>query len=194
MFDKYLVLKKIIGSWRFIVIYMFIGLLHATPGLKFPSIHDLLTYDISVNDQIVVFKQSAGNMNAIVNMRIYFLGSEDCQSGYTGFYDTEQPRGIFPIYKNVSFGLNAAAVYQAGVVTLNLDKVEKAHSILIRFIGNTSHFTQFTGSCNDQGINCCIPIDCSNQVGQCLAKHELELQTFTEYIPPKNEVQLCSMK
>lgn len=163
---------------------MLTGQLHAMSILNGPSIYNLLTNNISGSDQALVFEQSGGNMTGIVSVRIYFLASDDCQSGYAGFYDTMQQGGVFPIQLKRHFGLNAAAVYQAGVFALSMDRIESAHSILVRFVGDSGHFTQFTGSCNDQGINCCLPVDCSNQIGRCLAKHELGIQSFVEYIPP----------
>ncbi|HBI21788.1 MAG TPA: hypothetical protein DDY37_04270 [Legionella sp.] len=149
------------------------------PMFAGPSVSQLLTDDIILTEHTVLFEQESGLSTSISRARIHFLQSHDCQSGYAGFYDTFNEDKGFAIAIGKPFGLNASLTYQAGITFLGEQKIEQMHSILIRFLSNKGQFAWFTGACNDQDVNCCVPVDCSNQTGTCLASHGLSTQWFT---------------
>lgn len=147
-----------------------------------PPTVNLLTNDVLLSEQSVIFEKSSGLADSIDKVRVHYLTSNDCQSGYAGHYSTSSTIP-FLITNGKPFGLNAASVYQSGVFALGSKKIESINSILINLIANTGRFAQFIGTCNDQGINCCIPVVCSNQTGTCLAKSDNGIQLFEEYFP-----------
>ncbi len=142
------------------------------------SLTNLLTNDIFLSDQSAVFVMQKSHAESIVAMQIFYLKSNDCQSGYAGVYDTPKQSPVFPILTMSPFGLRASSVYLAGVTAIGLTQIEQVNSILIRLLGKDRHFAQFIGSCNDQKINCCVPVDCSASAGTCLAKQVMVTQAF----------------
>lgn len=146
-------------------------LLHAAA----PTILNLLTDDMLL-ERVALFKKDHG-VNAIVKLDIHYLNSDDCQSGYAGFYSTGMSAAL-PAYNKKTYSLNSASTYQAGIEAVGSYKIDAIHSILIRFFSSQTQLARFTGSCQDQQINCCIPVDCSNQTGTCLAKHDIGMQHF----------------
>ena len=137
-----------------------------------------LTNDIFLTDQSIIFEMQLSHAESIAALRIFYLSSDDCQSGYAGLYDTSSQSPAFPIMAMTPFGLNAGAVYLAGVRAIGHSQIEKINSILIRLQGNNRQFARFIGSCNDQKINCCVPVDCSTSTGICLSKHPMGTQVF----------------
>lgn len=142
------------------------------------SLFTFLSYDIQSKEQTVVFRPSGGSANAISKLRIHYLTSSDCQSGYIGFQNSSTQSSIFEFELNRLFGLSANSVYAAGLETSNIDQVESIHSILIRLINPDGHFAWFTSSCNDEHINCCVAVNCSNATGSCLPQQMLSVQDF----------------
>lgn len=143
-----------------------------------PTLSQLLTHEILLGEQTVLFEQEAGFSTSIARARIHMLTSDDCQSGYVGVYDTFNDRTVFPIAKGRPFGLNASSTFQAGLSIAGDHNIEKIRSLLIRFLSTEGQFARFTGVCNDQDVNCCVSVICSHQTGTCLATHALDMQFF----------------
>ena len=143
-----------------------------------PTVSQLFTNN-KATDQTVVFEQEKGSSSSIARARIHLLKSADCQTGYAGVYDTFIQDDVFPISVGKPFALNASLAYQAGVSILGESDIENIHSFLIRMLSSDKRFAWFTGLCNDQDVNCCVPVDCSNETGTCLAQHDLGIQLFT---------------
>ena len=120
-----------------------------------------------------MFEQEKGSSSSIARARLHLLKSTDCQTGYAGVYDTFIQDDGFPIAIGNPFA------YQAGVSILGESDIEHIHSFLIRMLSSDKQFALFTGLCNDQDVNCCVPVDCSNETGTCLAQHDLGVQVFT---------------
>ncbi len=161
------------------IIYMALLFCLYQPLFAGPTVSQLLSSDILLTEQTILLEQDNGLSTSIARARIHFLTSKDCQSGYADFYDTFNPDNGFAISIGKPFGLSAASTYQAGLAILGEQQIEQIHSILIRLLSNKGQFAWFTGVCNDQGVNCCVPVDCSNQTGNCLASHGFDTQLFT---------------
>ena len=146
-----------------------------------PSLSQLFTDDVLFTEQTVVFEKEWGGAasTSISSLHLHYLRSNDCQSGYAGLYDTHHGGSVFPISQGKPFGLMASSVYEAGVATLGASKIEDIHSILIRLLSGERQFALFSGLCNDQDVDCCVPVQCSNQTGTCLAQYDFGPQLFT---------------
>ena len=107
-----------------------------------------------------------------------YLSSHDCQTGYLGFYITPKDDVPYPQIRQELMALNAASTFTAGTLVLGSAQIHAVHSILVRFISTGGQLAKFTGSCKDQSINCCIPVDCSNDSGLCLATHDIGIQPY----------------
>lgn len=178
-----ILLKTYVQSYSRVFIFC-IALLTSSYIFANQSAPNFLTNDILLSDQSVVFQKSRGSADSIVKLYIHYLSSNDCQTGYTGVYISTGVDHNFSIVKGVPFGLNASSVYQAGLLVPAIKNIEEINSIMINLIGNNGRFVKFLGTCNDQGINCCVPVNCSNQTGSCLSKFDVGTQFFTDYIPP----------
>jgi hypothetical protein len=171
-------IKKARLSWFFFVLSTLI--LFPAYAIENRSVFQFLSYDMdAIPYHTVVFNQETGRVDSIKRLRVHYLTSSDCQSGYVSFIDTFDQTPAFPIVLNESFALNAETIYQAAKSISSYEHIEAIHSILIRFIGTKRQFAQFTSSCSDEGINCCVPINCSNATGTCLSQIPMELQHFT---------------
>ena len=160
--------------------WVFLFLLFGSQSLlaSRPTVSQLFTDD-KATEQTVVFEQEKGSSSSIARARLHLLKSTDCQTGYAGVYDTFIQDDGFPIAIGNPFALNASFAYQAGVSILGESDIEHIHSFLIRMLSSDKQFALFTGLCNDQDVNCCVPVDCSNETGTCLAQHDLGVQVFT---------------
>jgi hypothetical protein len=171
-------IKKARLSWLFFVLSSFI--LSPAYAIENRSIFQFLSYDTdAIPYQTVVFNQETGRVDSIKRLRVHYLTSNDCQEGYVSFIDTFDQIPAFPIVLNKSFVLNAETIFQAAKSIADYEHIEAIHSILIRFIGTKGQFAQFTSSCSDEGINCCVPVNCSNATGTCLPQLSMEIQHFT---------------
>lgn len=173
----YFFIKKTRLTWFFFGL----NLLNLLPSYAVDNgdIFHFLNYDSeAVPYQTVTFSQETGRVDSIKRLRVHYLTSNDCQSGYVNFIDTFDQNPVFPVVLNQSFILNAQTIFQAGVSIVHDKPIETIHSILIRFIGTKGQFAQFTSSCSDEGINCCVPIICSTATGTCLSQAPMEIQHF----------------
>jgi hypothetical protein len=142
-----------------------------------PTLVELLNTNTSI-EHTLLFEKKSGSAEAISRLRIHFLKSTDCQSGYAGLYDTLGYGPVFPLAPATLFSLNAYALYGAALFVFNKEELNELNSMLIRFISSPRQFAEFTGSCQDQQINCCVPIVCSHQTGTCLSKSNILSQPF----------------
>lgn len=143
------------------------------------DIFHFFNYDIeAVPYQTLTFSQESEPVDFIKRLRIHYLTSNDCQSGYVNFIDTFDQNPAFPVILNKPFVLNAQTIFQAVQSTVGDDEIEMIHSILIRLIDTKGQFAQFTSSCSDEGINCCVPVNCSNAIGACFSQTSMEVQHF----------------
>ena len=165
-------------SWLLFGLILLI--LFPTYAIENRSIFQFLSYDTdAIPYQTVVFNQEMGRVDSIKRLRVHYLTSDDCQSGYVSFIDTLDQTPAFPIVLDKAFVLNAETIFQAAKSIADYEHVEEIHSILIRFIGTKRQFAQFTSSCSDEGINCCVPVNCSNATGTCLSQIPMEIQHVT---------------
>lgn len=158
-------------------------------GLLFPwiacsqslSLPQILTYLDWQNSENVLFMLNTENPAAISELRMSFLNGEDCYSGYqqnVRIYTVDTP---FVLHQNQPFGLNSSGIYQAAQTVLDSESLTNIQAILIRFVDlnhgqRYQQFAWFSGSCQDQGINCCIPITCSTNTKMCKPKYNMGTQ------------------
>ncbi|MDP3705381.1 MAG: hypothetical protein Q8R24_05675 [Legionellaceae bacterium] len=146
-----------------------------------PSVIDLLTNKLATDNVIVTVEPISGMTNEVTSIHLHFLTGTDCYSGYISGFRTDKTSPSFTAYEKVPFGLRADAVYDAAVASVRTTSITNIHSILVRLVsyerGNPyDRFARFTGSCQDQDVNCCVPVDCSEATRTCLPKHELPIQ------------------
>lgn len=156
-------------------------------GLLFPwlafsqplSIHKFLNYlDWQSSVENISFVLNAEKSAAISELRMSFLSGEDCYSGYqqnVRIYTVDTP---FVLQPNQPFGLNHADIYQAAQTVIDSENLPNIHAILIRFVDYNhgqryEQFARFSGSCQDQGINCCIPVTCTANTKICKPKYNM---------------------
>lgn len=155
------------------------AMMSPSSALTNPEASTLLTTADGMSQQVILFQIKEHEKASIAGLHIHYLNSTDCQSGYAGLYATPKNNPAFPIPDNQPFALDAHATYEAGVHALGGDAINAVQSILIRFINSSGQLAYFSGSCQDQGINCCVPVDCSNQTGTCVAKQNNTIQLFS---------------
>jgi hypothetical protein len=68
--------------------------------------------------------------------------------------------------------------YQIATKILAEKEINNIHSLLIRFQGKSKELPRFLGACADQGSNCCVAIQCSNEAGICLPQYSFPPQSF----------------
>ncbi len=153
-----------------VILSVFSCLLHAQPNVS-----DLLTSNVKLVDSQILFVQKTGPAQEISELELHFLGGDDCYSGWTSMFST-RPDSSFTVHQDLQFGFDPKFIYQALLNSNSPDTVSGIHSMLVRFIlakKNNSYdrFAKFVGSCQDQTINCCIPIVCSDHNNSCVAAH-----------------------
>ena len=108
------------------------------------------------------------HFETIQEVHFHFLTAEDCYSGYYGLYTrVESLSEAFEVPSPAGFFLSEPGLYQALSCAVGEDKVSSVRSVLLRFIAPNRHFAWFSGGCNDQDINCCVPIFCSQTAERC---------------------------
>lgn len=147
-------------------------------------LEDLLhSFDAQPPDQIF-FMLAQPQSAAISELRMHFLMSEDCYSGYRQGLRIDGKDASFPVALGRLFGLSGRGVYQAAATVLAPDEITQIQGLLIRFVDREhgsryQQFARFLGSCQDEEINCCIPIRCSLSAGVCIPKYALDVQSIT---------------
>lgn len=142
---------------------------------------DMLTTEPMHGNQIVSFLPTAGMANPITGIHIHYLTSSDCYSGYLASFYHHQNLNVFKTSEENPFSLRGDATYQIGTKVIRYAKLNEVHSVLIRLVsdehGNPRHrFAFFLGECEDQDVNCCITVNCSEETKTCLPQHELTPQ------------------
>ena len=146
-----------------------------------PPLSELLTQSSAFTQDTTRFLTTGKAPASISELRLHFLSSEDCYSGYMQGFRTDVQNVSFPLIQNQPFGLSSEGIYQVAQSVLDREAISKVHSILIRMVDSKhgqryEQFARFTGSCQDQDINCCIPISCSINVGRCIATYDKGVQ------------------
>ena len=121
---------------------------------------------------------------SIAELRLHFLTGKDCYSGYLKGLRIQTKATPFPIRANEPFALTGIGLFQAAQSILNPDELTSIQAVLIRFVDpkqgtRYQQFARFLGSCADQGINCCLPVNCSLTLGSCVASYKTETQALT---------------
>jgi hypothetical protein len=146
------------------------------------SVNDLLSKELSVSDSLIILQKVDGRFKDISRIQAFFLTSNDCQTGYSATFETNVRDSSFPIEFSQPFMMSASEIFSAGEQVLGKDMMQPIHSILFRLVGDTGQFAEFLGSCQDQGINCCVAVNCSNVTRTCASQFDHGLQPFGEYI------------
>lgn len=149
-----------------------------------PQLTPLLIYPELQTQDKIMFVFTGDHRASISELRIHFLSGEDCYSGYLQGYQSTQDVTPFLLTKNQSFALTGEGIYQIAQNIIDPEVLVNVHAILIRFLDRKydqryQQFARFTGSCQDQEINCCIPVDCSSSAGVCVAKYDLGIQSLS---------------
>ncbi len=153
---------------------------------KPPQLTSLLVHSSAQTQDRLLFVLTGDNPASISELRMHFLTGADCYSGYLQGYRSAADAPPFLLRKDQPFSLTGEGIYQVAQSVLGAESVSDIHAILIRFLDRThgqryQQFARFTGSCQDQEINCCIPVDCSHSAGVCTAKYDLGVQSIVWY-------------
>lgn len=124
-------------------------------------------------NQPLVFLLENRHETPIDGMTLFFLESDDCQSGYLKTYKTDENQQIHFKPEQI-LSLNTRTIYQ---VMQDLG-VLNGKSILFRLTYQKKHLAEFVGGCEDQGINCCLPIECQSTSQDCFFKTQYRVQPF----------------
>ena len=149
-----------------------------------PQLTPLLIYPGLQTQDKLMFVLTGAHLASISELRIHFLSGEDCYSGYLQGYRSTKDVTPFLLTKDQPFALTGEGIYQIAHTLLNPEALVNVHAILIRFLDREhgqryQQFARFTGSCQDQEINCCIPVDCASSAGLCVAKYDLGVQSLS---------------
>ncbi|HVT63219.1 MAG TPA: hypothetical protein VHD33_07030 [Legionellaceae bacterium] len=142
-----------------------------------------LTTDLTA-PTVIQFKWESPPFYALKKVELHFLKSTDCQSGYMRRFDSASEPGEWGIDNNDIFGLRAEMVYQAAIAVMSPENIDHIHSLLIRLQKPNKQFIYFKEGCNDQGLNCCLPISCSINDQICHAVSSLTIQKI--YLPDRS--------
>ena len=142
---------------------------------------DFFGRSTSDNQGVVQFLPTTGMAYSITGIHLHFLTSSDCYSGYVGGFYFPRSMQKYQTQEDTPVIIRGDTVYRAGLTVVRGAPISAVHSLLIRLIsdehGNSDpRFAYFIGECEDQNINCCVPVTCSDQDGQCIAVHEYPIQ------------------
>lgn len=146
-----------------------------------PHLSQLLRHADPITQDNIVFVLQGAQAASISELRLHFLTGEDCYSGYLAGNRVGASDTPFSLGQNQPFELTGKGIYQTARIVLNANDLSQVQSLLIRFVDRHhgqryQQFSRFTGSCQDQDINCCIPITCSVNAGICAAKYAVGMQ------------------
>ncbi len=162
---------------RSCIVFIFLYLI-AVQAYALPVFTDLFSYQWSPENRLVTFHYKAGDVGALAKAKLHFFTVDDCQIGYLGQYPIQSTAKGFGLRTSHDFSLLANATYQAASSALGSENISLIHSVLIQLVGNRNELPRFLTACADQGINCCVAIECSNDSGACLPKYQFPRQTF----------------
>ncbi len=145
------------------------------------DLHDLLTNDAVESDTLVSFLSAPGMSYPISAIHIHYLASSNCYSGYAGGFYSHYRKNVYSTEENIPFMLNGKYTYIVGKSVVKNIQMDEIHGILIRLVRDVQEpsgfrFAFFIGDCNDQDINCCIPVSCSSETEVCLPDHQFPIQ------------------
>ena len=140
---------------------------------------DFFSYNWNDNNALVVFHYKAGDIEALHYASLAFFAVDDCQKALLASYKTPaDENAAFSIKPSKNFALMSDKTYQIATTVLAEKDINNIHSLLIRFQGKPKELPRFLGGCADQGSNCCVAIQCSNDAGLCLPKYTFPQQSF----------------
>jgi hypothetical protein len=140
---------------------------------------DFFSYDVNDDNALVAFSYKAGDVDSLHYAALAFFSVDDCQEALLAYYKTPSDEPVsFPIKPKQRFDLLSDKTYHIASKLLAETEINSIQSILIRFRGPNQELPRFLGGCADQGINCCIAIQCSNDAGVCLPKYSIVPQPF----------------
>lgn len=146
-------------------------LLMLSPSLQAYVLNDFFIWDDW--EQSFIFRLENRQELPIDGMTLFFLQSNDCQSGYMKTYRTSESQ-IMYLKPEQILSLKTPVIYQ---LMQDLD-VLQAQSILLRLTYQKKHLAEFVGGCEDQGINCCLPVSCQTETKDCVFKTRQIVQPF----------------
>ena len=138
----------------------------------------------STPDGILFMRTDGPKALTLTGLRLYFLKGEDCYSGYMQDYRMSLKTDAVSLGQNQMVTLTGAGIYQSAAAVLQSEEIMQIQGVLLRFISDDfalpyQKLAHFTGSCQDQSINCCIPVTCSVNRGICTPKFAMSVQTMT---------------
>jgi hypothetical protein len=137
-----------------------------------PLLSDLTIDTSDGKDSLLAFTLSTSGSHSISGIKLHFLTGIDCYSGYLARYEITQADRPFPISNQTTFALSAKGTYHAAQTVVDSAQIDSIQAVLIQFISpergpGYDRYLRFMGSCQDQEINCCMPIACSQGTEQC---------------------------
>lgn len=136
---------------------------------------NIISYDLDKSLPLVVFNYKAGDVKSLSGIELVFFSVDDCQQNFLNLYREEIK---FPLKKYHNFALLSDKTYKVVDKLFDDKLISNIHSVLIRLHGENNTLPRFLGGCADQGINCCIAIECAVGAGICLPKYQFPTQTF----------------
>ncbi|RUR05883.1 hypothetical protein [Legionella sp. km772] len=131
------------------------------------------------NEALLVLHYKAGYVENIHSASFAFFGVDDCQKDLLAYYKTPlQEKAPFAIRPLTKFALLGDKIYQIATGLLPTKDIHSIQSLLIRFRGKNKELPRFLSACADEGVNCCVAIQCSNDAGICLPKFNFPAQSF----------------
>lgn len=146
-------------------------LLMLSPYLNAYDLKDFFIFDDW--DQPFIFWLENRQQIPIDGMTLFFLESDDCQSGYLKTFRTSESQILYFKPEQI-LSVKTPVIYQ---LMQDLD-VLQAKSILLRLTYQKKHLAEFVGGCEDQGINCCLPVSCQAETKDCVFKTLQRVQPF----------------
>ncbi len=159
-------------------IFTLMFFLSITDTYSTSTARELFSHQWQNERPLVIFHYKAGDTKTIGFEQLVFLSSEDCQSGYIAHYQKIPSSKGFSIKPKEDFALLSQTTYLTAKSILTSEEISRIRSVIIRFHGIHQELPRFLTACSDEGINCCISIECSNSAGICLPKYEFPRQSF----------------
>ena len=162
-----------------LIIFLNTILAMASPPNKNPV--DFFVDVIDPNHQVVTFQPISGMGLPITGLHLHYFSSSDCYSGHAGSFYLDHTYTAYQTTEEKPFMLKSDTVYEVGNTVVRGVKISAIRSVLIRLIsdkhGNPyTRFSYFIGQCEDQMINCCIAVVCSESNQNCLTEKEYPVQ------------------
>ncbi len=141
------------------------------------SVLDFLTPDLDASKTLVQFKVlGPPPHHAICAIHWHFLSSNDCASGYLHGAYVDDFDHCFEVTSAKPFAILNHEVFQLVKSIHRDDEIDAIRSVLIRFRNANPEyypsFARFMGACNNEDINCCLPIRCDKFEERCMVQQQ----------------------